>query len=227
MSISVVIPAYNEENRISKTLDSYSNLLGKNDEIIIVCNGCKDKTPEIVRQYIKKNKNIKLLNFRDKIGKGGAIIEGLKLAKKDYIGFVDADDSFDAESVIYMTKYLKDFDGVIASKWLDHGFLQVKEDASKKFFSRGWNLLARIILGLKFYDTQAGAKFFRKEAIDKIKNKLQSKGFEFDVELLYLLKKNKFKTKEVFVDYNIVEGSTFSLKYIPKMFINLLKIYFR
>ena len=90
--LSVVIPAYNEEKRIHRTLDSYAKFFSKkvkDFEIIVVLNNCNDNTLKIVKNF--KNKKIKYLNFKEAIGKGGAILEGFKVAKGDLIGFVDAD----------------------------------------------------------------------------------------------------------------------------------------
>src|SRR3989344_5442103 len=94
VKLSIVIPAYNEEKRIGRTLDNYLNFFSKkirNFEIIVVLNGCKDNTFDIVKRFIKKSNKIRYLIFKENIGKGGAIVEGFKTARGDLIGFVDAD----------------------------------------------------------------------------------------------------------------------------------------
>src|SRR3989338_11050064 len=94
--LSIVIPAYNEEKRISATVNSYKNyfkLILRNFEIIVVCDGCTDNTPNIVRKIALKNKKVRLLTFGYKLGKGGAIIRGFDASKGSIIGFTDADEA--------------------------------------------------------------------------------------------------------------------------------------
>jgi len=225
-NLSFVIPAYNEEKRISKTLDNYTKFLNpyKDYEIIVVCNGCTDNTVSIVKSFSEKNKKIKLLEFREKIGKGGAVIEGLKVAKKDIIGFVDADDAFELNGLKNLIKEIDSYDGAIASKWKGKKFSEVSEPFLRKLFSRGWNLLIRTLFGLKFKDTQSGAKFFKKKVISAIDKNFICNGFEFDVELLWKIKKKRFRIKEVYVPTKHTKYSTFSNKYIFIMFKNILKL---
>ena len=116
MQISLVIPAYNEEDKIETTLSNYSNLF-QDQEIIVVCDGT-DNTQNIVRELSKKYPNIKLLNFEKRLGKGGGIIEGFKAAKGERIGFVDADESVEPDDVMKMFNLLSDVDGVISSRYL-------------------------------------------------------------------------------------------------------------
>src|SRR3989344_2149339 len=92
--LSIIIPAYNEEKRISRTLEYYISFFSRNIkdfEIIVVLNGCKDHTLAIVKKFINKNKNVKYLDFKEAIGKGAAIVEGFKKARGDLVGFIDAD----------------------------------------------------------------------------------------------------------------------------------------
>ncbi|MDO8740180.1 MAG: glycosyltransferase [Candidatus Woesearchaeota archaeon] len=225
MSLSIIIPAYNEEKRIEKTINSVYGAFRDDLELIVVSNGSTDKTVYVLKGLKRKYKSLKILVFKKKLGKGGAIIEGLKIAKKDIMGFLDADDAFDLKEIKKAMAYFKGYDCIIASKWKGQSFFNVDEPFLRKLFSRGWNLLVRLLLGLDFYDTQAGAKFLKKRAYEKISKKgFITKGFEFDVELLYRLKQNNFKVKEIFIPSRFIAGSRFSLKYMPPMFKNLIKI---
>ena len=193
--LSLIIPAHNEEKRILKTLKNYTEVLPKkykDYEIIVVCNGCSDNTFNVVREDYKNNEKLKLINI-EKSGKGNAILNGFKIANKQYVGFIDADDPFEGDSVIEMIDLLKDYDGVIASKWKGKKFNEVPEGFTKKFLGRGWNFLIRFLLKLKFKDTQGGAKFFKKEVIDTIDKEFICDGFEFDVELLHKVNKSNFR----------------------------------
>jgi|SRR3989344_5017582 len=222
--ISVIIPAYNEGKRIETTLNSVLKTF--NDvEILIISNGSKDNTIEIAKKWKEKNDNINYLDFPNKLGKGGAIIEGLKIAKGDVIGFIDADDAFDLEFLRASIEKYNIFDCIIASKWKERNFFRVNEPFLRKILSRGWNILTRLLLKLHYNDTQAGAKFFKKSVIGKIGYDFISKGFAFDIELLNRIKKNNFIIKEVYIPSKFVEGSTFRIKHCPNMLKDLLKVW--
>lgn len=229
IEISLIIPAYNEELRIERTIISYITKFKehfKNFEIIIVLNGCRDNTLEVVKEIKKKYPdNVKYENFEEAIGKGGAIIEGLKKSRGEVVGFVDADEAFDANEIIKLIHGLESTDCVIASKWKDKSFTQVTEPFTRKFFSRGWNLLVRTSLGLKFKDTQAGAKFFKKEVKESMGYDFICKHFAFDAELLLKIKEKGFEIREVYTPSKHMAGSTFKMKHSFKMFTDLVKVW--
>ena len=223
-NISIIVPAYNEGKRIELTLNSLL-LTFPDDEIIVVSNGSEDNTVEILKTWKEKHVNFRYLEFSDKLGKGGAIVEGLKIASGDLIGFVDADDAFDLSFIKNSLSELSSFDCIIASKWKDKNIFQVNEPMLRKVLSRGWNLFVRVLLGLDYYDTQAGAKFFKKQVRDKINYDFISKGFAFDIELIYKIKISNFKIKEIYIPSKHIEGSTFRLRHCNTMFKDLLKIW--
>ena len=224
VKISIIVPAYNEGKRIGSTLNSLlSNF--HDEEIIVVSNGSKDNTIEILKEWKSKNKNLIYFDFPEKLGKGGAILEGMKIAKGDWIGFIDADDAFDLKYLKTQLLSLGDYDCIIASKWKNKNIFQIDEPTIRKILSRVWNLLVRILLNLNYYDTQAGAKFFKKKVRDKIGDNFISKGFAFDVELLNRIKKNNFRIKEIYVPSKFIPGSTFKLRHCKQMLKDLLKIW--
>ena len=198
MKLSLIIPAYNEEKRISKTLEIYKRFLDSKKldyEIIVVLNGCKDDTQKIVDRFV--NKNLRMLVYEKAIGKGGAIIEGLKQANGDYIGFVDADAATLPEEYFKLIELIDKYEGVIASRYCKDAKILQKQPLSRRIASRAFNLLIRILFGLNFSDTQCGAKLFKKNVIKQIVPKLGITKWSFDIDLLYLMKKNKFKIKEI------------------------------
>jgi glycosyltransferase involved in cell wall biosynthesis len=125
-SISLVVPAYNEEKRIVKVLTSFANHF-YGQEIIVVCNGCTDDTAGKVRELGLELRNIKCLEFKEKLGKGGAVIQGLKVATGDIIGFVDADESTMPEDIGRMLNAMSNADGIIASRRLAGAIILVKQ----------------------------------------------------------------------------------------------------
>lgn len=206
MKVSIVVPAYNEEKRIGKMLEAYSkyfSIISKRDsfkyEIVVVINNTKDRTEEIVRKWQKKNKNIRYLNLI-RGGKGYAIIEGFKEAlkrKNDLIGFVDADMSTGPEAFYDLIKKIKNYDGIIASRYLKESIVKPKQSVARIFVSRVFNFIVRAILYLPYKDTQCGAKLFKRKAIEKSIHDIKLLQWAFDVDLLYTMRKKGFKIVEV------------------------------
>lgn len=224
MKLSIIIPAYNEE----KTIPPFLKKLYKDfreSEIIVVCNGCTDNTYEVVKSL--KLPNVIVLNFTEKIGKGGAILEGFKIAKNNYIGFIDADGSFNSNDIKKIIEHLKENDCVTASKWKDKNFFKVQSKFGRKIGSRVWNFLVRLFLGLDIRDTQAGLKFLKKHVYDSISHDFICQGFEFDVELLFKIKQKGFNIKEIRIDPKLINKTTFSFKNTPLMFVNLIRLWLR
>lgn len=222
---SIVIPAHNEEKNIESSATEIADNF-RNAQIIIVCNGCTDRTYKVAKKI--KRPNIEVVNFLKRIGKGGAIIEGFKLATGDIVGFVDADGSFRVEDIRKIIEGVRNkrYDAVIASKWKGKDFSEAQSGFSRKIGSRGWNLLVSIFAGMDFEDTQAGLKFFNRKVVDDVmKEEFVCRGFDFDVELLYRVKKAGFKIGEVYVPIQDGGKSTFDMKSSPKMFVNLLRLY--
>lgn len=205
MKIGIIIPACNEEKRIGNTLEEYGRFfkeLKKQNildfEIIIVINNTKDRTEELVKFYSKKYKEIRYLNFKEG-GKGFAIIQGFKDALKrenDLIGFVDADMATYPDAYYDLIKNLSDYDGILASRYVKGSIVNPKQSVQRIIASRVFNLLIRTIFFMNYRDTQCGAKLFRTKTIETIIPDLSITKWAFDVDLLYLLKKNGLKIKE-------------------------------
>jgi len=134
--LSIIIPAYNEEKRIGRTLENYANFFNsayKEDyEILVVLNGCEDGTLDVVRMYCKKYHQIKFIEYKERIGKGGAIIEGFKHAKGKLIGFVDADMATKPHSFNNLILEMEDNDGVIASRYLPGSVIITRQPLIRK-----------------------------------------------------------------------------------------------
>ncbi|MEM5835088.1 MAG: glycosyltransferase family 2 protein [Candidatus Aenigmatarchaeota archaeon] len=225
--LSVIIPAYNEEKRIRKTLNIYLPIFKKyyknSFEVIIITDGCKDKTPDIVKKFSKKYKFIKHINYQNRLGKGGAIIEGFKVASGKIVGFLDADGSTSPKSIISLIKYLNKYDGVIASRWIKKSKVVKKQSLSRRIASRIFNFLVRFLFGFNFKDTQCGAKFFRKKAIEDILPEIGLTDWAFDIDLLYRFSKRNYKIKEVPITWRYKEGSKLKLsKTSVKMLLSVL-----
>jgi len=233
MKLSIVIPAKNEENRIGRTLEEYVKFLKKlknekkikDFEIIVVLNACEDDTIGVVKKYQKKYDKLKCLNFK-RIGKGFALIEGFKDALKrenDLIGFIDADFSTSPCSFYDLIKNMEKCDGAIASR-AKRGS-KVRMSLLRRITSRGFNFLVRSILFLPYKDTQCGAKLFKREVIDKVTPKLSLTYWAFDINLLYLCKKHKFKIKEIPTVWEDKKESKLNIARVPiLMFLSIIRL---
>tara|TARA_Y100000034_G_scaffold35323_1_gene43317 strand:- start:396 stop:1097 length:702 start_codon:yes stop_codon:yes gene_type:complete len=225
--LSIIIPAYNEENRIETTLRKYAEFF-KGEEIYVIINGCKDNTLGVVERVVKDYTNIKYANFEEAIGKGGAVIEGFKLVKGDLKGFVDADLCTSPEAFKELVDNIENYDGIVASRYVKGARILTPQPLLRRISSRIFNLMIKLLFFMNYKDTQCGAKVFRKEAIIVVRNLMKEKKWAFDVELLYLMKKNNFKVKEYPTIWRESGDSRLNLKKVgPEMFLSLLKLRWR
>ena len=192
---SIIIPAYNEEFRIKKTLEDYIKAFPKS-EFIIVCDGT-DRTAEIVKSFSKNNIKIKVLVFNRRLGKGGAVYKGFDAAKGDTIGFTDSDESVKPSEYKKLLTYSKNYDCVIASRRVKGAKILNNRPWHIVLASITFNKIVNILFNIDIKDTQCGAKVMKKEVYEKIKKEFVLNGFEFDVELLWRIKKAGFSIKEV------------------------------
>lgn len=204
--ISIVIPAYNEEKRIGRTLEEYSIFFAErereqklNYELLVVLNGCKDNTRNIVQEAAQKNPNVCFIDM-SAAGKGLAVITGFKDAltrPNTHIGFVDADCATKPDAFHDLISQIEPDHGIIASRYLPGAVVQPREKMSKVLGSRFFNLIIRFLFWMPYKDTQCGAKLFCAPALAIVIPHMTSTQWAFDVDLLYGFKKNGFKVKEV------------------------------
>lgn len=200
VTLSVIIPAYNEESRIGDSLKLVLNYLSKQDydfEIIVVDDGSIDKTTEIVQQ-IEKSNRIKVLRNEINKGKGYSIKQGMFEAKGEFVLFSDADLSTPIEELGKFWEYIREgYDIVIGSRALKESRLEVRQPFYREFMGRTFNCIVRFILGFNIKDTQCGFKLFKNDVAKKIFPMQKIEGWSFDVEILYIALKLNYKIKEV------------------------------
>jgi dolichyl-phosphate beta-glucosyltransferase len=227
ISLSVIIPSFNEEKRIGKTISRILSYLKKkrfNYEIIIVDDGSKDNTRNIVKKFLK-NKNIILTKKRENKGKGYSVKQGALIAKHNFILFSDADLSTPIQELDKFLKYIDKYDIVIGSRALKGADIRIKQPFYRAFIGKTFNKIARLLTVKGIKDTQCGFKLF-KNCRDIFK-KQTIDGFGFDVELLFISQKRGLKIKELPITWLNAEGSKVSaFKDSCKMFYDLLKIRF-
>jgi glycosyltransferase involved in cell wall biosynthesis len=214
-ALSLVIPAKNEEKRISKTLSLYGSYFQAHQkevktEIIVVVNNSQDETVKTVLKYAEKYPFIHLLETEYASGKGGAVTLGFKRAVGNYVGFVDADGAVPPSEVYKLYEFLSD------TPWLD-GATAIRDPGKtsislkRKILIKIFNLYVRLLFSLPYRDTQCGAKMFRAAVAKELAPKLSNTGWAFDVNLLLVAKYLNFRILEYPVKWSEKEGSQFSV----------------
>ncbi len=230
MYLSVIIPAYNEEKRLPKTLAEINQYLSQqlyDSEIIVVSDGSKDRTVEIVKDLMSKIRNLKVIEFKDRKGKGFGVKTGMLEAKGDFRIFTDADNSTPINQVEKMWPEFKaGFDIVIGSRDKKGAVLDPPQPWLRHIFLAGGFKLYRIlVIGLwGLEDTQCGFKGFTKKAAEDIFPKSKIAHFAFDPEILVIGKKLGYKIKEIPVYWKNDLESKVKPGSIVKMAEDMLKI---
>ena len=229
-SLLLLIPAYNEERRIEPVLRDYAHYFQKHYsgkfQLVVVLNGCRDNTLGVVRRVQKDFLAISHLVFADPIGKGGALIEGLKLAPlADVIGYVDADGATPPHALHDLVKHIGAADCVIGSRWLPGAVLKQEQSSNRQFASRVFHLIVGALFQMGIKDTQCGAKVMKREAVERIHSRLLTADMAFDINLLYSLKKAGFRILEVPTEWTDKMGSTVRLfRTSLTMFLSVVRI---
>lgn len=211
-SLLLLIPAYNEELRIEPVLRDFARYFQEQYrgrfQLIVVLNGCRDNTLGVVERVAKDFPSIQALNFPEPIGKGGALIEGLKLAPKaDVVGYVDADGASPPSAFHALVKLLDRADCVIGSRWLPGAVLHQAQTRLRRFTSRCFHVVVEVLFRMHIKDTQCPCKAIRRPAVEAIYSSLRIADLAFDVNLLYSLKHAGFSILEVPTEWTDKIGS--------------------
>ncbi|MFZ0299870.1 MAG: dolichyl-phosphate beta-glucosyltransferase [Candidatus Sulfotelmatobacter sp.] len=205
IAYSIVIPAYNEGTRLGATLERVLGYLraqgwSAEAEVIVVNDGSRDNTADLVRGVAEKNPMLRLVENPGNRGKGYAVRNGMLNARGEVVVFSDADLSSPIEE---MPKLLAALAGgadiAIGSRWLRAEMQTRRQSLHRQLFGRVFNLLLRIILGLQFKDTQCGFKAFTRRAAQTIFPLERIERWGFDPEILFLARKFGFRVEEVAV----------------------------
>ena len=211
---SIVIPAFNEANRIGQTLrDVLGYLRGASpeSELIVVNDGSTDATSEVTRKVFATENKIatRLLENSPNRGKGAAVRLGLLAARRPIGLFFDADLSTPLEETPKVIEPIAsgEVDIGFGSRALDPRLIGQHQPWRRELAGRTFNLLVRASTGLPFWDTQCGFKAFRLDACCSLLEAARIDGFGFDVELLYLARRSGLTMREIPVRWNHHEGS--------------------
>lgn len=226
---SIVIPAYNESERIRATLDkilTYIQKQGWDAEILVVNDGSTDTTEQIVQAYAAEHPELRLLQNPGNRGKGYSVRNGMLHATGEMILFSDADLSSPIEEADKLFVALAEGNDVaMGSRWLRTELQTQRQPLHRQLYGRIFNLALRIMLGLHFRDTQCGFKAFTRRATQLIFPLQHIERWGFDPEILFLARKFGLKVKEVPVKWAHREGTRINpLRDGIRMFFEVLKI---
>lgn len=205
LSYSIIIPAYNESQRIAASLDkiiAYTSEQQWMTEILVVNDGSRDNTRDIVREYAKTHPQVRLIENPGNRGKGYTVRNGMSQATGEIVLFTDADLSSPIqESKKLFAAIQAGADVAIGSRWLQAELQTERQPLHRQVFGRIFNLLLRIILGLKYKDTQCGFKAFTRKAALSLFPRQRIERWGFDPELLFLSQKYGLNIAEVPVEW--------------------------
>jgi len=217
-SLSIVVPAYNEADRLGNSLRAIVSYLSDNfpdAELIVVDDGSSDKTAQIARQRLDEGERLRtsLISYKSNLGKGRAVRLGLLAARGEIALFSDADLSTPISEAPKLIEPIETgvCDVAFGSRALDRELIGVRQSWRREQGGRVFNLAVRLATGLPFWDTQCGFKAFRMSVCLPLIEAATIDRFGFDVELLYLAYKAGLKLKEIPVRWDHNEGSKVNL----------------
>lgn len=201
MTYSLIIPAYNESARISATLEkvlAYVRRQGWTAEVLVVNDGSRDDTAELVRRFAVSHPSVRLIENPGNRGKGYSVRNGVLHASGDVVLFSDADLSSPIEEAPKLLAALNDgADVAIGSRWLETKLQTERQPVLRQIAGRMYNLLLRMVLGLNYRDTQCGFKAFTRQAAQAVFPLQRIERWGFDPEVLFLARKKGLKTAEI------------------------------
>lgn len=198
--ISIIIPAYNEEERISKTLQILTEFTQSSQnmytfELIVVSDGSSDSTVKLAKTF----NNVKVLEQNPNKGKGAAVGKGMLAANGDFLLFTDADLSTPITEIFKLLNKLENegYDIAIGSRAINSSLIKERQPFYREFMGKTFNRFVRFFVVKGISDTQCGFKLFSQAAAKKLFSLAKIEGFSFDVEIIFLAKKFNYKIAEV------------------------------
>jgi dolichyl-phosphate beta-glucosyltransferase len=229
-SLSIIIPAFNEENRLPDTLDKLEGFVGtlrlESLEIIIVDDGSTDDTAEVVRRRGKADSRFRLLQNPGNCGKGYAVRHGMLEAKGEWRLLTDADLSTPITELCKLHRAVDKQRAAVAigSRALDRSLIARHQSFLREFGGRFFNVVMRCVTGLPFADTQCGFKLYRADAAEAIFSRQILDGFSFDVEDMFIARQLGIEVAEVPIVWANAEGTKVNFRSTLQAFGDLVRI---
>ena len=228
MYLSVIVPAYNEEKRITNTLLEIGQYLSQQNfdyEIIVVNDGSEDKTTEVVENLKYKIKNLNIISNEKNCGKGYVVRQGLIEAKGDYRLFIDADNSTSIKEFNKFLPFLTNFDIIIGSRSVKESEIVIAQPFYRKFLGNIFRLISQTFIGLwGISDSQCGFKLLTSKTVKDVLPRCKINGWSFDAEMLIIAQKLGYKIKEIPVVWKDDKKSKVKIKGMFVAISDLVKI---
>ena len=209
--VTLIIPAYNEAQRLPATLTLYGDALtrkyGAHFELLVVCNGCVDDTAAVARGFESLYPQVRVEVIEEAVGKGGAVLAGFRLARGQTVAFADADAATSPATLLALFDELTDHEVVIGSRRMRQSVITVPQPLPRRFFGWGFASAVRALFGMQFVDTQCGAKAFHRQAAQNLAEVVTEHRWAFDVDLLLRARDLGLKVAERPVEWADREGS--------------------
>ncbi len=210
-SLSVVVPVYNEERRLSVNLSlvlAYLKSLPESFELIVVDDGSTDRTAELVEAQLREETHARLITYAPNRGKGHAVRTGVLNSQGERVLFLDADLSTPVEEIPRALELLESADVVIGSRALPGSQIAVRQALYRRVAAAIFDLVKHLLVGLwDLADTQCGFKAYRGEVARALFQRSRVDRFMFDVEILYLARRAGLRIVEMPVRWADVAGS--------------------
>ncbi len=214
--LSVVVPCYNEEKRLSEGFNHYYSYLKTRNypwELILVNDGSRDKTPEIMQNLAKNKANVNIITYPKNRGKGFAISRGMLNARGKFVLFTDIDHSVDISTIQEFFRYFDTgYKTVIASRRVPGSKFITRQPILREFLGRGFTFLVNLLIYWGVKDATCGFKAFENKTAKKIFKKISIYDWAFDAEIIFICKKLKIKFAQAPVAWKDVRGSKVALK---------------
>jgi len=224
--LSIIIPAYNEEERIKATLTKVFDFLDNNNiesEVIVVDDGSQDDTVRVVEEM--KKDNLRLLKNGNNRGKGYSVKKGMLNAKGELLLFSDADLSTPIEELKQFLEHSDKADVLVAARNLEGSEIKIKQPFFRSTLGKIFPFFVKHFLIKGISDTQCGFKMFKRGCAMDIFKKQRVDGWSFDAEILFIASKHNYRIKQLPVEWNNDTRSKInSFTDPPKMLLELLKI---
>ena len=225
----MIVPVFNEEARIGKSLDLILDFLQSQRysfEVIIADDGSRDGTVELVRDRFGRHSNVKILSQLHNQGKGEAVKQGMLSASGDYLFFSDADLSVPIESLpAFLARLENHCDVIIGTRKKAGALIEIHQPFYREFMGKTYTMLSNWILTLQLSDFTCGFKGFRREAAKVLFSLQRLKNWSFDSEILYLAQLKGYKIEEIPVTWRDDKATKVKLwRDAVSSFLGLVKI---
>jgi len=226
LKVSIVMPAYNEEPRITRAVSRALSAVaeaGLDCEVVVVNDGSSDGTGRVVEALSRTDGRVKLVGYPQNMGKGYAIRRGVEAVTGEYVVLIDSDGEILPDEISRYVRGLGRSDICIGCKW--HPQSKVEMPIPRRILSHTFHIMVRLLTNSKCHDTQSGLKAFRKDALERIARLQLVKRYAFDVELLAVASLLKLRIAELPVEIKI--KGNFGFHNIARMFVDLMGIVYR